>query len=237
VSAEQSLAPPGESGGDPRGKPKKRYHHGDLRRALIDDAVRTIAGQGIGALNLRQLAAGVGVTSGAPYHHFASREALLAAIADDGFCELEARLIAARKAAPTAAGPRLKALGEAYVQFAIGRPGYFRVMFHGDAMTTGPTKAGLRAFELLREAVLVCQSEGAAPAGDPAPLVLTAWSAVHGFATLCVDGALPFQGIDGDAMASAIGQTIAQSFAALARSRLGSGPSPEPSTIGSLASP
>ena len=223
MSAARSPASRGESGPKPRApnetrkKPKKRYHHGDLRRALIDDAVQTIASQGIGALNLRQLAARVGVTSGAPYHHFASREALLAAIAEDGFLELEARLLAARDAAPTGAGPRLEALGEAYVRFAIANPGQFRVMFHGDAMTEGPTKAGLRAFDLLGEAVLACQSEGAAPAGDPAPLALTAWSAVHGFATLCVDGALPFRGIDGDAMAPAIGRTIAQGFAASAR--------------------
>lgn len=223
MSAERSSAAAGENGGtpravkDPRAKPKKGYHHGDLRRALIDDAVATIANHGIGALNLRQLATRVGVTSGAPYHHFASREALLAAIAEEGFLELESRLIAAREAATAAAGSQLEALGEAYVRFAMAHRGHFRVMFHGDAMTAGPTKPGMRAFELLREAVLVCQSEGAAPVGDPAPLVLTAWSAVHGFATLCVDGALPFQGIDRDAMAPAIGRTVAQGFAALAR--------------------
>ena len=227
MRAGRSSAGPGESREKPHSptgngvKPKRRYHHGDLRRALIDDAVETIANQGIGALNLRQLAARVGVTSGAPYHHFASREVLLAAIADDGFHALEARLLAARDASSTKASPRLEALGEAYVRFAIAHPGAFRVMFHRDAMTAGPTEAGVRAFEMLREAVLACQSEGAAPVGDPAPLVLTAWSAVHGFATLCVDGALPFQGIDGDAMASAIGRTIAQGFAALARERPG----------------
>ena len=124
-------ARPGESAGNPRApkdkgaKPKRRYHHGDLRRALIDDAVGTIARQGIGALNLRQLAARVGVTSGAPYHHFANREALLAAIADDGFRRLEARLIAARDAAPLEAGARLEALGEAYVRIRHRQPRLF----------------------------------------------------------------------------------------------------------------
>ncbi len=232
MRAGRSPASPGESGESPRSpknkgaKLKRRYHHGDLRRALIDDAVETIASHGIGALNLRQLAARVGVTSGAPYHHFASREALLAAIADDGFHALEARMLAAREAAPAEPGPRLEALGEAYVQFALAQPGAFRIMFHRDALTAGPTEAGLRAFDMLREAVLACQSEGAAPAGDPAPLVLTAWSAVHGFATLCVDGALPFQGINGDAMASAIGRTIARGFAASAREQPGLGANP-----------
>jgi hypothetical protein len=67
-----------------------------------------------------------------------------------------------------------------------------------------------------REAVLACQTEGAAPKGDPGPLVLTAWSAIHGFATLWVDGAMPFEGMDPDDMASAIGRMIARMFAALA---------------------
>lgn len=198
-------------------KAKSPYHHGDLRRALIEGAVRTIARHGIGALNLRALAAEVGVTSGAPYHHFASREALLTAIAYDGFLRLEGQLIVARDTAPAAAGARLEAMGQAYVGFALADPGSFRVMFSGAANAAGPTEAGLRTFERLREAVLACQAEGAAPAGDPAPLVLTAWSAVHGFATLCVDGALPFQGLEGAEMAAAIGRTIAHSFAALAR--------------------
>jgi AcrR family transcriptional regulator len=203
--------------------PRSAYHHGDLRRALIEGAVRTIARHGIRALNLRALAAEVGVTSGAPYHHFASREALLTAIADDGFQRLEAQMIAARQAAAKAAGARLEALGQAYVRFAIDEPGSFQVMFSGAANAGGPTEAGLRTFDLLRDAVLACQAEGAAPAGDPAPLVLTAWSAVHGFATLCVDGALPFQGLDGAGMAPAIGRTVAQSFAALAREGLREG--------------
>jgi AcrR family transcriptional regulator len=212
ASGEISRAPKGAPA-----KPGRSYHHGDLRRALIDGAVQTIARRGIGALNLRQLAARVGVTSGAPYHHFANREDLLAAIADDGFRRLEAGLIAAREAAPTEAGARLEALGEAYVRFAVAHPGHFRVMFHGDAMASGPAEAGLRSFELLRSAVLECQATGAAPAADPAPLVLTAWSAMHGFATLWVDGALPFEGNDPDAMAPGIGGIIARGFAALAR--------------------
>ncbi|HZZ59946.1 MAG TPA: TetR/AcrR family transcriptional regulator [Roseiarcus sp.] len=203
-----------------RPKTRSDYHHGDLRRALIDGAVQTIARRGIGALNLRQLSARVGVTSGAPYHHFANREDLLAAIADDGFRRLEAELVAARDAVAEA-GARLEALGEAYVRFAIAHPGYFRVMFHGDAMGSGLTEAGLRSFELLRDAVLACQKTGAAPAGDPAPLVMTVWSAVHGFATLWVEGALPFEGNDPNAMTPEIGRMIARSFAALARETLG----------------
>ena len=198
-------------------KRKADYHHGNLRRALIDAAVGAIATHGVDALNLRQLAARAGVTSGAPYHHFANRKGVLRAIAEEGFERLEAELIAAREAAGVDAQARLEALGRAYVDFAVSRPGHFRVMFHGDARSSGPTAPGLRSFQLLRDAVLACQEAGAAPPGDPAPLVLTAWSAVHGFATLWVDGALPFEEIRPQRMAPQLGRLLARMFAALAR--------------------
>jgi AcrR family transcriptional regulator len=200
-----------------RARLRKAYHHGGLRRVLIDAAVEAIAAHGIEALNLRRLAAQAGVTAGAPYHHFPSREQLLRAVAEEGFGQLAADLIAARDAAPAKAGARLEALGRAYVNFAISHPGYFRAMFHGDANSAGPTETGLRAFHLLRDAVLACQEAGAAPPGDPAPLVLAAWSAVHGFATLWIDGALPFEGLEPQRMAPELGRLLARMFAALAR--------------------
>ena len=180
-----------------RRKAKTDYHHGSLRRALIEAAVKVIAKRGIDALNLRELAARVGVTAGAPYHHFSSRNELLRGIAEEGFETFEALLIAERDAAPPDAGARLEALGRAYVSFAISHPGYFRVMFHGDAMASGPTGPGLQRVPICcATRSSACQAAGAAPKGDPAPLVLTAWSAVHGLATLWVDGALPFEGMD-----------------------------------------
>jgi AcrR family transcriptional regulator len=200
-----------------RAKRKADYHHGNLRRALIDAAVSAIAKHGVDALNLRQLAARAGVTPGAPYHHFTDREELLAAIAEEGFGRLGAELIAGRDAAGDEASARLEALGRAYINFAISCPGYFRVMFHGDGKSSGPSAPGLRAFHLLRDAVLACQEAGTAPAGDPSALVLTAWSAVHGFATLWVDGALPFEGMRPQQMAPELGRLLARMFAALAR--------------------
>jgi AcrR family transcriptional regulator len=200
-----------------RAKRKADYHHGNLRRALIDAAVSAIAKHGVDALNLRQLAARAGVTPGAPYHHFTDREELLAAIAEEGFGRLGAELIAGRDAAGDEASARLEALGRAYINFAISCPGYFRVMFHGDGKSSGPSAPGLRAFHLLRDAVLACQEAGTAPAGDPSALVLTAWSAVHGFATLWVDGALPFEGMRPEQMAPELGRLLARMFAALAR--------------------
>ena len=195
---------------------RKDYHHGRLRRALIETAVKAIAKHGVGSLSLRELAARAGVSAGAPYHHFASRDELLASIAEEGFARLEVQLIAARDAAPQNTGARLEALGLAYVTFAVSSPGFFRVMFHGASKSSGPTEAGLRAFDLLRDAVVACQAVGQAPKGDPTALVLVAWSAVHGFATLRLDRALPFEGLDPERLAPEIGRLIARMLSALA---------------------
>ena len=196
---------------------QKDYHHGSLRRALIEAAVKAIAKRGIDALNLRELAGRAGVSPGAPYHHFANRGELLRAIAEEGFAKFESRLIAERDAAAADAESRLEALGRAYLSFAISHPGYLRVMFHGDAKPSDPTQTGLRAFHLLRDAVVDCQRDGPAPGVDLAPLVLTAWSAVHGLATLWVDGALPFEGIEPERLAPQIAHMVSRMVAALAR--------------------
>jgi AcrR family transcriptional regulator len=201
-----------------RAKRKADYHHGDLRRALIETAVKAIAKHGASPLSLRELAARAGVSAGAPYHHFASRDDLLASIAEEGFTRLEARLIAAREAAPNSPSARLEAIGLAYVTFAVSAPGYFRVMFHGSSKSSGPTEAGLRAFHILRDAVIACQEAGQAPKGDVTALVLIAWSAVHGFATLRLDRALPFEGLEPERLAPEIGRLIARMFSALAHS-------------------
>ena len=74
----------------------------------------------------------------------------------------------------------------------------------------------MRTFNILRDAVVACQQAGEAPKGDPVGLVLVAWSAVHGFATLWVDRALPFQGLEPERLAPEIGRLITRMFSALA---------------------
>jgi hypothetical protein len=90
-------------------------------------------------------------------------------------------------------------------------------MFRGATSSDGATQAGLRGFQMLRDTIVECQANGLAPGGDPAPLVLTAWSAVHGLATLWVDGALPFEGLSPDLLAPEVGRLLARMFLALAR--------------------
>src|SRR3954468_18569644 len=90
------------------------YHHGALREELLTACVALIEAEGIGAVSLRRVAREAGVSPGAPYHHFADRAALLAAISVRGYELLEVRLRQARREAPTAAAA-LRAIVEAYV--------------------------------------------------------------------------------------------------------------------------
>jgi AcrR family transcriptional regulator len=200
-------------------KKKKGYHHGDLRRTLLDVSIAVIDKHGVDALNLRELAIRAGVSSGAPYHHFTNREALLACIAEEGFSGLETAMIRERDASPDDATSRLAALGRAYVSFATAHRGHFRVMFRGD-LTPELVQEKPRAFHLLWDAIEDCQRSGAAPAGDVQPLVLAAWSAVHGLATLWIDGALPRKGLNPERLAPAVVTLLSDMFAALAREQV-----------------
>lgn len=173
---------------------KAGYHHGDLRRALLDAALEQVREEGAAALSLREVARRAGVTHAAPYRHFASKEALVAAVAEEGFRTMRETLVGALD---PAAGPgeNLGRIGVAYVRFAVGHPSHFRVMYgtgQGDpASFPEMEEAGRGAFD-----VLVTTVEAGVRAGElrdePIPsLSLAAWSIVHGLASLLVEGKLP----------------------------------------------
>src|SRR5260221_11351514 len=105
------------------------YHHGDLRRALLDAAVRVVEKEGVAALSLLALARKAGVSSGAPYHHFESREQLLIAIADEGFERLVAEMKRGAAEANADAASQLRGLGLGYIRFALAHRGHSRATF------------------------------------------------------------------------------------------------------------
>jgi AcrR family transcriptional regulator len=204
-------------------KRKSSYHHGDLRRALIAESTAMIRKHGVEALNLRVLAKRLKVSSGAPYHHFASRSALLDAIAQEGFELLQQGMVSSRDTAK-GAGQRLQAIGMAYVQFAVSHPGHFRVMFRAEVRASNEpalSKASENSFGLLCQVIEECQRDGEAPQVDPKLLALTAWSLVHGVATLWVDGALPSKPVEIDPiqMAPMVSGLMVRMFAAVAHEK------------------
>jgi AcrR family transcriptional regulator len=177
----------------PRRKPAARYHHGDLRRALLQEAVRIIAADGGEALTLRQVGARLGVSRTALYRHFADKSALLAAVAREGFQAFAADLLDAWMQAP--ATPRgLELMGRAYIRFALTHRSHYRVMF-GDFRQQCEKDPGLQAdaetsFRVLVDALVMMQAAGQVRPDDVTQQARYVWAIVHGIAMLAMDGQL-----------------------------------------------
>ena len=180
----------------PRSVRRKRpgqYHHGDLKRALIDEALKLIDEEGLAGVSTRALARRLGVSHAAPGHHFADREALLTEVASEGF-RMFADALERAAAGETEPSEQFVALGRAYLRFAADHPSYLRVMF-GRGLPEGycpPERyrhESERAYAVL---TTVTHDLTLALGGDPAPLdelAFGAWALVHGMAMLWIDGA------------------------------------------------
>ncbi|WP_159712123.1 TetR/AcrR family transcriptional regulator [Sphingomonas sp. AX6] len=168
-------------------KTKPRYHHGALRDALLDAAEAVIGERGLDGFSLRECARRAGVSPAAPAHHFGDARGLLTALAARGFAGLaEAMEHLAPSDDPVA---DLQAMGAAYVAFAFARPALFDLMWRRpmlDREAPGFLAVADRAFDPLAQAV--GRITGTPP--DPTDIV-AAWSIVHGYARLALDGAVP----------------------------------------------
>ena len=191
---------------------RERYHHGDLRRALLDAALKLVRRGGTPALTLRAAARLAGVSQAAPYRHFADKQALLAAVAEEGFRAMTAAMRGAVSGHGDEPLLKFRALGLAYVEFACGHPAHFRVMFGPELAdrSTHPSlaDAAAEAFTLLVAAVAHCQTAGFAREGDPEELAVTAWSTVHGLSALIVNGQLGGRGAPVDQLAERVTQNL-----------------------------
>lgn len=175
--------------------PRRSYHHGNLREALLQGALRAIAELGPAAFTLREVARRAGVSHNAPYRHFRDKDALLAAVATEGFRELTRAMRDAGERQSKALD-KLKQSGLAYVAFAIRRPEHFTVMFDAPVRSSKDPEylqASQEAFNTLVNYIRNCQDEGQLPAGNTLERALYAWSLVHGIAKLAVAGRLPFR--------------------------------------------
>ncbi len=209
---------------------KRTYHHGDLRRTLLDASLALVEEEGLSALSMREVAKRAGVTHAAPYHHFADRAAVMVAIAEEGFTLLREEMSRAASAAGPGADQRLAASGIGYVTFALQHPAHFRVMFRPELASTDPDCAppGERsAYTALEEIITACETEGLAPpAAGHDTLVLMSWSLVHGLASLWLDGPIAKMGPTSahfEQMSATVITLFAQLFATAGRATLGAG--------------
>jgi AcrR family transcriptional regulator len=174
---------------------KTTYHHGDLRAALIEAGLKIVERAGVEALSLRAVAREAAVSHSAPYHHFATKSELLAAVAAAGFDRLVGAIDEVAAAAmPTCQLDGLRAVGTGYLKFALSHPGVFRLMFRPEL--TRPADHGVlleaeaRAFGKLLATIVACQAAGELPGKNPLPLAAACWSTVHGLAVLHVEQVL-----------------------------------------------
>ena len=178
-------------------KPDRPYHHGNLRRGLLDEALATIRAEGVDGLTLREIGARLGVSRTALYRHFADKRALLAAVATEGFRTLRQQLVTAWEE-----GGRGRAafdsMGVAYVRFAVGNPAHYRVMFGGfvDPKASEPELAAeaAGAFQALVDALAALQRDAIVRGDDAVKMARFVWAVVHGVAMLGIDGQVPEPG-------------------------------------------
>ncbi len=176
----------------------KAYHHGDLRAALLAEAAAMIAEGGVASVTMRAMGQRLGVSRAAAYRHFADKTALLVAVAANGFHRLGDRLQATDAGAPRSSVERLLRIGEEYVRFALENPAHYRLMYGREAVTRQDVPELREAAEALFEqfvgAIRAHQRSGAIKRQDPKAQAYVAWSAVHGLASLVIDGQI--QGTD-----------------------------------------
>ncbi|MFN2444209.1 MAG: TetR/AcrR family transcriptional regulator [Vicinamibacterales bacterium] len=168
------------------------YHHGDLRAALVASAARLAAERGPAFVSLREVARRADVSQAAPYHYFADKADLLAAVAEEGFRAFDAHQAAALEAASADPFDRLAALGVSYVRFAFDLPHFFRVMFrpHQFDPSRYPAVADVsaRAFGRLVDTVRRARLAAGHDDADPIVAAWLVWALPHGIAHLYLDG-------------------------------------------------
>lgn len=189
----------------PARKPRNAYHHGNLRQALVDQAVRTIRTDGVEALTLRDAGAQLRVSRTALYRHFADKQALLVAVATEGFRAFRKELAEAWEGGGRGREGFL-AQGRAYIRFAMENPSHYRVMF-GGYVAKGECGAELAAeseagFRVLLDALVELQAQRLVRRDPPQAQAVFVWSAVHGAAMLAIGGHDPRTGSAADAAAA-----------------------------------
>lgn len=171
----------------------KPYHHGDLRRTLLETAAGMLREDNDWQFTLREVARRAGVSHGAPYKHFPDKGALLAELALQGFDQLREVLQAASKARSRKPGRILLEAARAYVDFGVQNPALYRLMFSAAAGNTREVHLGERAMSALGVVVELLERGQHAGSLRRRPLqaqVAACWGVVHGLTLLSIDGLL-----------------------------------------------
>lgn len=168
------------------------YHHGDLREAMVREALRDLESNPAHELSVRDIAQRLGVSKAAPYRHFPTRSDFLVAARTEGF-ERFLTALTSVPTSPTDPFGTLARIGEAYVGFAGRNPFLYRLLFSGEGLSLAdpaPDAAGRKCFEVLVAATRAAQEAGWRVEDDPLWLASALWAHVHGVAMLRLEGLL-----------------------------------------------
>ena len=190
---------------------KATYHHGNLRQALMDEALLCIKQQGADKLSLRALARQVGVSQAAPYRHFEDKVALLSALASDGFHRLACEMREAMGPIEQDPVGAFQRGGQAYVRFAQQNPETYRLMYSMRAEEFDDEEMESchnEAFQLLERTLDVGLASGAFKPLNKDAIVLASWSLVHGYAQLVIDGIIELEDIPAEQQFQALGAVL-----------------------------
>lgn len=172
-------------------KPQKTYHHGDLRRAILDAGEAELASNGLHGFSLRKVAARVGVSHTAPSHHFGGVSGLIEALAVRGFEQLLASMEAHQARAEQTPYEQLIASGLGYLTFAFTSPALFRLIFglpNKPQADSALHVAGAQAFEHIAMAVAAVNRHDDLDHCELQLDVMACWTRVHGIAELALAG-------------------------------------------------
>jgi len=170
----------------------KTYHHGDLRRALLNAALTLVGEQGVQGFTLREAARAADVSHNAPYRHFATRAQLLVALAVEGQ-QLLLQTLQSSIDGCASRRERLSKLGVAYLQFGCEHAAHFRVMYCNEVAANATeelTTAQSATFNFFEQEIQQGEVEGLFRAGQTGDYALVGWSAIHGATMLVLDGIL-----------------------------------------------
>ncbi|MFT3890968.1 MAG: TetR/AcrR family transcriptional regulator [Anaerolineales bacterium] len=198
--------------------PRKNYHHGDLKNALIKAGVEILSKEGIEGLSLRKVAQRAGVSHSAPYAHFPDKQSLIAAISTEGFHQLYAELDAAILANSKSPKKQLQQGVRAYVQYALNNTDTFKIMFSGvlekEKDYPAFVEISSKTFQRVVDVVLACQQAGILRANSAEMMAVAVWGQVHGIISLAFEGQIPHTALDGQKLDDVVVFAIEQMMVA-----------------------
>ena len=196
---------------------QKRYHHGDLRGALIRAALEILDTEGLSALSLRAAAARAGVSHAAPKHHFGNMQGLVGAVIAHGYRRLDAMMSEDRAESSADLVEQVRASHRAYALFAIENPALFRLIFSrthfdfGDEGLRGTVVSANQHLESLSRAIAA--AVGATGDQDWRRIATAIWTSAHGYAHLVIDGRMSRAGEREPYPPPDIGRVLFEGFA------------------------